>query len=550
MRVRNFVLILSLLLLALAAKTGAAEQFLINYQGRLVDEAGAPVDATMPMAFKILADSTGESTLWSEEHDEVRIKNGLFTVLLGSVVQFELDMFERYPLWLVIRTEAGEASPIRMVSTTHSMRSFTSNAANFASTIANNSVNSSKIANGSIQLTDIGQNGATDGQVMAWQDGVGWQMADAASGAGDITSVTAGSGLSGGGTTGDVTVSIGVGNITSDMIAYGAVTVSQLANNSVNTSKIANGSVTNDKLASNAVTSTRIANNTITNADISSTANISTSKIAGTAATLHTSQTFTEQKSFSANTGMGTTTPGSHQLSVLSSDNSYDGATILAKNTGANGTAFMAENTSSQSTVVIKQHGSGSIMRCDSDQGGWHVVMKLNNRGLIVKGDGSGYAGDFTGNVAIRKVDGTLLLELGDGLDYAEGFDVTNESEVKPGMVLVIDPQAPGQLALSTQAYDRKVAGIVAGANELGSGVRIGAGQFDHDVALAGRVYCYVDASFGAIELGDLLTTSPIPGHAMVVKDYAKAQGAILGKAMETMPAGERGQILVLVTLQ
>jgi len=35
-----------------------------------------------------------------------------------------------------------------------------------------------------------------------------------------------------------------------------------------------------------------------------------------------------------------------------------------------------------------------------------------------------------------------------------------------------------------------------------------------------------------------------------VVRDYAKAQGAILGKAMEQLPQGEKGQILVLVTLQ
>jgi len=69
-------------------------------------------------------------------------------------------------------------------------------------------------------------------------------------------------------------------------------------------------------------------------------------------------------------------------------------------------------------------------------------------------------------------------------------------------------------------------------------------------VALAGRVYCNVDATYGEVSPGDLLTTSPIPGYAMVVRDYAKAQGAILGKAMEQLPQGEKGQILVLVTLQ
>jgi hypothetical protein len=49
---------------------------------------------------------------------------------------------------------------------------------------------------------------------------------------------------------------------------------------------------------------------------------------------------------------------------------------------------------------------------------------------------------------------------------------------------------------------------------------------------------------------GDLLTTSPTPGYAMKVGDYSRAQGAILGKAMQRLERGQKGQILVLVTLQ
>ncbi len=70
-----------------------------------------------------------------------------------------------------------------------------------------------------------------------------------------------------------------------------------------------------------------------------------------------------------------------------------------------------------------------------------------------------------------------------------------------------------------------------------------------HPVALSGRVYCWVDASLGAIEPGDLLTTSSTPGHAMKAMDTAKAQGAIIGKAMTGLKSG-KGLILVLVNLQ
>lgn len=84
----------------------------------------------------------------------------------------------------------------------------------------------------------------------------------------------------------------------------------------------------------------------------------------------------------------------------------------------------------------------------------------------------------------------------------------------------------------------------------MGSGVRLGGNQFDNDVALAGRVFCMVDATGSAVRTGDLLTTSDLPGHAMKATDYNRAQGAILGKAMQDLEQGEMGKILVLVTLQ
>jgi len=52
-------------------------------------------------------------------------------------------------------------------------------------------------------------------------------------------------------------------------------------------------------------------------------------------------------------------------------------------------------------------------------------------------------------------------------------------------------------------------------------------------VALFGKVYCKVDANLGAIEVGDLLTTSPTRGHAMKAQDPAqdplRAFGAAIG---------------------
>ncbi|AXE21952.1 hypothetical protein DR864_29250 (plasmid) [Runella rosea] len=147
----------------------------------------------------------------------------------------------------------------------------------------------------------------------------------------------------------------------------------------------------------------------------------------------------------------------------------------------------------------------------------------------------------------------TKILEITGGSDLAEHFDIEAGETQLPGTVVSIDPNKPGQLRVAKQAYDKTVAGIVSGAGDVQPGMLMGqAGTLasgQHPVALTGRVYCRVDAQYGAIRPGDLLTTSPTPGHAMKATDFGKAQGAILGKAMTSLETG-RGLVLVLVSLQ
>jgi hypothetical protein len=144
---------------------------------------------------------------------------------------------------------------------------------------------------------------------------------------------------------------------------------------------------------------------------------------------------------------------------------------------------------------------------------------------------------------------GTLTIR--GGADLAEPFQM-KEEVLEKGSVVVIDAEHPGRLRRSSRAYDRRVAGVVSGANGINPGIALhqeGALEGGQNVALTGRVYVQADASSGAIEPGDMLTTSDIPGYAMKVSDQARAQGAVIGKAMSPLPDG-KGMVLVLVTLQ
>jgi hypothetical protein len=160
---------------------------------------------------------------------------------------------------------------------------------------------------------------------------------------------------------------------------------------------------------------------------------------------------------------------------------------------------------------------------------------------------------DWQGNVWISNNCSVATLTIRGGADLAEPFQITaTDQAATEGSVLVIDEDNPGHLKLSDRPYDTRVAGVISGANGVNPGIQMqqqGLIEGGKNVALTGRVYVQADASFGAIKPGDMLTTSSTPGHAMKVSNHAKAQGAILGKAMTGLKNG-RGSVLVLVTLQ
>lgn len=120
------------------------------------------------------------------------------------------------------------------------------------------------------------------------------------------------------------------------------------------------------------------------------------------------------------------------------------------------------------------------------------------------------------------------------------------------GTIVIIDRTGTNRVLESRQAYDARVAGAVSAQ----PGIVLGdAGRGRVLVAQSGRVRVKADAGYGAIQAGDLLVTSPTPGHAMRSEPIDLAgtsfhpPGTVLGKALESLATG-RGEILVLLTLQ
>jgi hypothetical protein len=134
--------------------------------------------------------------------------------------------------------------------------------------------------------------------------------------------------------------------------------------------------------------------------------------------------------------------------------------------------------------------------------------------------------------------------------DCAEDFDISGRDKIEPGTVMVIDDQ--GALHASEQAYDKRVAGVISGAGGGRPAIVLDNRHTDNNrmpIGLVGKVYCKVDARYSPIDVGDLLTTSPTPGHAMKADDPLKAFGSVIGKSLRPLKLGQ-GLIPILIALQ
>jgi hypothetical protein len=173
---------------------------------------------------------------------------------------------------------------------------------------------------------------------------------------------------------------------------------------------------------------------------------------------------------------------------------------------------------------------------------------------LHVGYDGPGYLqffnGDTTGTwkvVMQLTPDGDVQLV---NADCAEDFNISGGELVEPGTVMVLGDQ--DTLKPSEHAYDKRVAGVISGAGNCKPAIVMDKQPSQGNrspVALLGKAFCKVDARYGSIEVGDLLSTSDTPGHAMKATDPLKAFGSVVGKALRPLREGQ-GLIPILIALQ
>ncbi len=255
-----FVLVL-ISLLAISTGLFGATPFLLNYHGRLSDNAGVPLDGVYQISFTIYDIEMGGTALWTETHAAVNVNKGLFAVILGSISPIAPGLFVTTPRYLAISVNGGpELSPRQqLVSAAFSFHSFDSDLLEGEPASHYHSWTN---------LTDMPA-GFADGV-----DDVG---------IGDITAIDAVNGLDGGGASGAVKIGID----------------------------------------SNGVTTGHVADGTIMNADINASGAIAVGKISGTAVNLSSSQIVTGAKTFTGEFYLGDSTFHSSSSGITVGTDAY-----------------------------------------------------------------------------------------------------------------------------------------------------------------------------------------------------------------------------------
>lgn len=237
-----------------------------------------------------------------------------------------------------------------------------------------------------------------------------------------------------------------------------------------------------------------------------------------------------------------------------------DGDLVLFPSGGANGTLdqatihldggaanIFAGGQGQDGDIVLRATDGADRIRCDAGGGNIWVGGNGADGDIVLFSSGGDNATLSQATIHLNGESGDIILQ---NADCAEDFEIAEGETVEPGTVVALGDDS--LLHRSSEAYDRRVVGVIAGAGNLRPGIVLGRhrdGARRMPVALVGRVFCKADASEAPIDAGDLLTTSHVPGHVMRAADPVRGFGAVVGKAITGLASGT-GMVQVLVALR
>jgi hypothetical protein len=171
---------------------------------------------------------------------------------------------------------------------------------------------------------------------------------------------------------------------------------------------------------------------------------------------------------------------------------------------GNQGPVYLTNPATGLRTVEIKPTETG----VDGSE-----VLLYNAAGAVTIELDADY-GDGDGRIITRE------LQITGGADMAEHFKVNNkEQKPVPGMLVSIDEKQEGNLKITDKANDKKLVGVISGANGIKPGMLMSQkgtiADGEYPIALAGRVFVLCNTEGGDIEPGDLMTSSSQKGYAM-----------------------------------